>query len=125
MFPLREGRRHGCGRKRGRGQGAVGGHGDGAAGDSRCARCRWRGTRSERPKSLLVVGLLHQHSLPREREDSPCNFGSGITGPRTAISDAQSCSGRELARGGRIAEVGGALGKGSALNATRSAKTYR
>jgi hypothetical protein len=33
------------------------------------------------------------------------------------------CSGRVLARGGLIAEVGGALGKGSAMNATRGAKT--
>jgi hypothetical protein len=32
-------------------------------------------------------------------------------------------SGCVLARGGLIAEVGGALGKGSAMNATRGAKT--
>jgi hypothetical protein len=48
--------------------------------DSRCARCRWRGTRSERPKSLRVVGLLHQHSLCREEEDSPCNFEGRMPG---------------------------------------------
>jgi hypothetical protein len=31
MFPLCKGRRRGCGRERWRGQGAVGGHGDGEA----------------------------------------------------------------------------------------------